>query len=152
MKELKIQEAAAIKVYNEGSDGDKQLLQRLFPDLNFNPNIMDQVKSFPDACEILGLIPSDIVSAEDTTDEAAYKKLKVIAKALNEGWAPDWDNSNQYKYYPYFKLQGGFSFDDYGCHCTSSRVGSRLCFKSRELAEYAGKTFTDLYKSYFVIE
>ena len=151
MKELKIQEAAAIKAYKEGSDDNKQLLQRLFPDLNFNPNIMERVISFPDACEVLGIMPSDIVNAEDTADEAAYKKLKIIAKALNEGWAPDWNNANQYKYYPYFKLQGGFSFRAFGCSYALSFVGSRLCFKSRELAEYAGKTFTDLYKSYFVI-
>lgn len=35
-------------------------------------------------------------------DEVAYRVLKLVARALNEGWEPDWSNMQQYKYYPYF--------------------------------------------------
>jgi len=83
-------------------------------------------------------------------DERAHLLLKMIAKSLNEGWRPNWDNSNEYKYYPYFDMRSGFRFDDAYDHWASgSNVGSRLCFKTRELAEYAGKTFESTYKDYF---
>ena len=85
----------------------------------------------------------------------AHYKLCVIAEALNEGWKPDWSNWNQYKYYPWFEMGSpsgvGFSYDGYGNWASLSIVGSRLCFKSRELATYAGKQFEELYKEYFVL-
>ena len=90
-----------------------------------------------------------------TADEIAYKKIKLIAKALNEGWTPDWTNSNETKYHPYFLMGspsgGGFSYHDRGSWLTSSSVGSRLCYKSRDLAIYAGKQFTDIYEDFLTL-
>src|SRR5688500_13359184 len=40
------------------------------------------------------------------TDEIAYRILKLLAKSLNEGWLPDWGNSNEYKYYAWFEMRG----------------------------------------------
>ncbi|WP_353166740.1 hypothetical protein [Empedobacter brevis] len=86
----------------------------------------------------------------------AQLQLVIIAKALNEGWTPDWSDSSQYKYCPWFDMEnsssGGFVFDDYDYWSTLSVVGSRLCFKSRDLVEYAGKQFKDIYEEYFVIK
>lgn len=87
-------------------------------------------------------------------DEKAYAILKLLAKSLNEGWTPDWSNANELKYYPYFEMKGSSGFRFLVCDgwFSYSRVGSRLCFKSRELAEYAGKQFTDVYKQFMVID
>lgn len=87
-------------------------------------------------------------------DETAYRILKLLAKSLNEGWLPDWADSSQDKYFPWFEMKGssGFRFRDRAAWRTTSLVGSRLCFKSRELAEYAGKQFTDVYKKFMVID
>lgn len=90
-------------------------------------------------------------SSEMTEDEKAYVILKFLAKSLNEGWAPDWSDDNQYKYYPWFDMSSGFRFnncDGWGSH---SYVGSRLCFKSSQLAEYVGKQFIDVYRKFMVI-
>lgn len=77
---------------------------------------------------------------------------ELLAKSLNEGWTPDWDDSGEYKYYPWFKMgSSGFRFHDYDCWHSYSNVGSRLCFKSHDLAEYAGKQFTQLYKQFMII-
>jgi len=46
----------------------------------------------------------------------------------------------------------GFSSYDYFYDDTSSIVGARLVFKTRALAEFAGKTFTDVYRGFMVIE
>lgn len=75
-----------------------------------------------------------------------FDKLTLVAKVLNEGWIADWNNTNEYKYEPYFKWTGSaFVFYGYNCWCRFTRVGSRLCFKSSDLAIYAGKQFIDLY-------
>ncbi len=139
------------QVYNETDAAGKIVLQRVFGTEVFNQKITDRIKSFEDACSILGLTNAQVYGTNDTADEIAYKKLKVIAKALNEGWVPDWNNSNQYKYYPYFNMQGGFSFNDFVYIFTLSYVGSRLCFKSSELATYMGQQFEPLYKDLFTL-
>ncbi|WP_271730210.1 hypothetical protein, partial [Aquimarina algiphila] len=74
-------------------------------------------------------------------------------KSLNEGWLPDWDNGEYDKYYPWFKMSSsGFRYDGYGLRVSGSAVGSRLCFKSSELARYAGEQFTDVYRKFMIIE
>jgi len=85
----------------------------------------------------------------------AHAKLVIIAEALNEGWTPDWGNREWDKYYPWFNRGGssvsGFSYFGCGRWVWTSCSGFRLCFKSRYLAQYAGKQFLDLFKDYFLI-
>lgn len=87
-------------------------------------------------------------------DEVAYRILKMLARSLNEGWIPDWTNNNEYKYVPYFEMRGpsGFRFGGFGAWSSGSGVGSRLCFKSRPLAEYAGKQFQSVWEQYMTIK
>jgi len=124
-------------------------------------NITDKVKSFEDACQLLGIEPNvpEVSMLPENHKKAivAHYKLVIIAEAVNEGWKPNWDNWDERKYYPWFDLEGsssgaGFSYYDYGVRVTTSSVGSRLCFKTWELAEYIGKTFIDLYKDYFLLD
>lgn len=124
-------------------------------------NITDKVKSFEDACQLLGIEPNvpEVSMLPDNHQKAlvAHYKLVIIAEAVNEGWKPNWDNWDEIKYYPWFDLEGyssgaGFSYDGYGGWNARSFVGSRLCFKTWELAEHIGKTFIDLYKDYFLLD
>lgn len=87
-------------------------------------------------------------------DEKAYRLLKLLVKSLNEGWLPDWSNSSEYKYYAWFEMRGssGFRYRVFDGWGSGSAVGSRLCFKSRELAEHAGKHFTSVYEKFMVIK
>jgi hypothetical protein len=88
-----------------------------------------------------------------STDEKAYRLLKLLTLSLNEGWFPDWDNSSQPKYYAWFYMGGssGFRFDGFDTWRSVSFVGSRLCFKTSELATHAGKHFTEVYKQFMSI-
>lgn len=120
-------------------------------------DITERIKTFTDVLEHLNIDEDDFVDRiEDMTeDEAAYVKIKLIVRTLNEGWVPDWSNSNQYKYYPWFRMGSssgvGFSFYVDGNGDTISNCGSRLCFKSRELAVYAGEQFENIYKDYLTL-
>ncbi len=158
MKTVELKVENLIHAYKNGSNEIKTFLNDLVPDVDLCPNIMDRVKSFEDACEVLGLDPVkclpciDHCQSEDYAAITAFAKISIIRGALNEGWKPDWANSNEYKYYPWFKHSGvGFSYGDYATSSANSSVGSRLCYKSRELAEYAGKQFIDLYKQFLTL-
>lgn len=155
MKTLTIQEANALRAYSGTDSKGKQLLSDLFGKEVFNQKITDRIKSFEDACSMFGYDPADYTIHEemDGIDKAAaaFRKLAVIAQALNDGWKPDWNNSSEYKYYPYFDMRSGFSFDDVGNYYSRSNLGSRLCFKTEALAKYAGTQFLELYKQMMVL-
>lgn len=116
------------------------------------------IKTFEDACAAIGCsieIPS-LQGGYDKHGQSllAYYKLTIIAEALNEGWIPDWDDYSQYKWVPYFRNKSGFglAFDDYDSWSTSTDVGSRLCFKSSEIAVYVATQFADLYNDFLTIK
>lgn len=102
--------------------------------------ITDRVKTFEDACEVLGVYPNTTLHVTD--------KLKTIVTALNEGWTPDWQ-SNEYKYTIYWKEENSrFVFYDCLFWCRNTSVGSRLCFKSSALAQYCATQFEDLWNEF----
>jgi len=113
--------------------------------------VMVRIKTFEDALKETGRpeVPDFSNLPEDLRDyfKAQYKAA-VIAEALNEGTKMDWTNSDQRKWLPWFSMSsGGFVFHDadYYFSFAAAGYGSRLCFKSEELAEYAGKQFLDIY-------
>ena len=119
-----------------------------------------EIKTFEDACKVLNLDAAKVIPdfslfpVEEQEPMKAHAKLIIIAKAINGDWIPDWKNWDQYKYHPYFLMgspsSGGFSCRDCVSWHAASIVGSRLCFETREKAIYAGETFEELYKTYFV--
>jgi hypothetical protein len=121
-----------------------------------------KVKTFEAACKKLGIDPKKAVPAlpDNPHNKAliALAKLFIIIQVINDGWKPDWNNNDEYKYYPWFDMEktksnpSGFSLDGVYDYYAASGVGSRLCFKSRDLAEYTVKQFIDLYKDYMVFD
>ena len=124
-----------------------------------------QLTSFEDACKILGLDAEKVVPDFSNYPEAdkkamiAHAKLVIIAKAANQlandgkEHKPDWNDGKLNKYYPWFYMGGslGFRYGGYDRWNSISNVGSRLCYISREVAEYVQETFFELYKEYFVM-
>ena len=125
--------------------------------------ITDRVKSYADACKVLGIEPmneQNMKAQGFRPDEVARRKLETITEALNEGWKPDWNNTDQYKYYPYFyirenakaKADAGLSYayTSSAASSTNAHFGSRLCFHDSDTARYAGNTFTELYEQILI--
>lgn len=106
-----------------------------------------------------------------TEDFIAYFKLRIIVSALNEGWEPKFEKG-EYRYYPWFYLYTKEEYDElddeqkgrcvlrsgystssfvgfvncgasYDASVSSSFNGSRLAFRTRELADYAGRQFIE---------
>lgn len=111
-------------------------------------------------------------------DIIAYLKLRIIAAALNEGWEPQF-TKDEWRYYPYFYLltkkdyeqlsdedkrrcvgrSSSFAYANGGLVYASTLVGSagsytyvgvRLAFRTRELAEYAGAQFLDIWADFII--
>lgn len=113
-----------------------------------------------------------------TEDILAFAKLRVISEALNEGWNPTFDEDEYRFYawfYIYTESEYEELDDDKKkeCHvvgrsknlsyasgglaclntyslslCSYSYDGSRLAFKTRELAQYCGKQFIDIWADF----
>lgn len=86
----------------------------------------------------------------------AMYKLITIAEAWNkaDNFVPDYDNTNQYKWFPWFQKRGtaGFVFarTANSASYASAAVGSRLCFSTSERAEQFGKQFIDLWNDFLL--
>lgn len=113
-------------------------------------------------------------------DLEAYLKLRIICAALNEGWKPKFYKGEYrfypwfriYTKEEYEELEksekkesrvvvrssgsayanGGVSYAGSGHDSAGvfADVGSRLAFKTKELAEYCGKQFTDIWADYML--
>lgn len=110
----------------------------------------------------------------------AQLKLEIITLALNEGWQhiPD---GKHWAYWPWFCLYTageiadmgkkgaeeraminatdvsevfsglGYASSYYAWSRSTAYIGSRLAYKSRELARYSGKQFIELWKEAYLI-
>ncbi len=65
-------------------------------------------------------------------------ELQNYAEEINEGWKPDWDNEDEYKYHIYFNFDAKVFENDY---CWKRKGLNETVFKSKELAEQAIEHF-----------
>jgi hypothetical protein len=157
---ITIDKETAKRLFKESPEWFQKELTESFGADTFKDKVFEAIKTFKDACDLTGEDPNNPNFYTGTSDEIAYKKLKVVSKAinwdanLNKPWEPNWDNSDQYKYWPYFSMGSsgfGFSSSSYDLTYTDTSVGSHLCFESREQSNYAGQQFSDLYKDLLTI-
>ena len=107
----------------------------------------------------------------DAGERIAYLKLRIIVAALNEGWEPKFEKG-EYRYFPWFYFYTKEEYDKsddeekgrlflrsgsntysyrgfvrcvayYDAPYSSTNSGSRLAFRTRELAAYAGRQFIE---------
>jgi hypothetical protein len=154
MNLLVIDAQNAPSVYREAGKELKKKLEEVFGKKALTQKITDRIKTFEDALAEVCISQKsfDEWVDGDAPDEIAYKKAKVITKALNEGWEPNWNDSSERKWRPWFYLEDpGFQFHDsyYAYSNSDSAGGSRLCFKSEELCNYAAQQFLDIYKDLY---
>ena len=166
------------RAFDEANDNVKNGILNSFPQFKEALPVTDRVKTFRDACREVCIDPSVyfIKCENEPADVIAYMKLRVICKALNEGWTPRFVEG-EWRYFPYFHIcseeeiirlseeeksrvvcRSGYGAGAYGgvsvagagydSAYVSAGIGSRLAFKTKELAEYAGKQFIDLWADF----
>jgi len=108
-----------IREYDAANEETKKVLEGIFGKETFQRKITDRVKTYQDACEVLGIEPvldgpvsmswpgiagqQEEATVELPRNVKAMLKLEVICEALNEGWKPCFDG-NTWHYWPWFWL------------------------------------------------
>ena len=143
-------------------------------------DVRKRIKTFEDACREIGIDAEawnrDKISLGLEPDVLAFLKLRIIVKALNEGWEPQF-TEDECRYYPWFILYtreeynkldeeeksrvvfrssnnaaalGGVSYADasYDSSNSCANIGVRLAFKTSELAAYCGRQFLDIWADF----
>ena len=126
------------EMFNAADLNQKPTLLKFFKQ---QKGITERVTCYTTACQELGITPDSKASG--------YERLKTIIKALNQGWFPNWENDNEYKWYNWFKsVKGVPSFID--CDCVYSGWGcpSALYFKTEALARHCAKIAEKEYQEY----
>ena len=119
------------------------------------------------------LISGAYKGEEQTNDVIAYLKLRIITAVFNQGWKPNF-KEEEYQYYPWFCIYSKNEYDAlskaekeecriirhsdnssnagvayvYSDYTVSDNSGSHLALKTRELAEYCGRQFMDIWGDY----
>lgn len=123
-------------------------------------------------------INSAFKEADNNLHLFAYTRLAIIAEALNEGWRPEYteDEYRYYPWFGLYTQEEYDDMDDEDKECcrfvgrsnvvayahgglvcadsyggsaySNTSIGSRLAFKSRELAIYCGKQFIEIWINY----
>lgn len=178
-KELVVSQESVQDAWRNGNPSQREMLEHLFGN-DCKVKITDVVKSYEDACKVLGIKPVnfDYLPEREKRHVSAMLKLETITKALNEGWEHPQKRGECYVYWPCFIMLKENELDEYrrngytvvrvqgikntaglaGSYShrtpsyTAASLGSRLCFKSSDLALYAATTFTQLYADYLLLE
>ena len=142
--------------------------------------VRERIKTFEDACREIGIDAEawnrDKISLGLEPDVLAFLKLRIIVKALNEGWEPRF-TEDECRYYPWFILYTGEEYNKldeeeksrvvfrsysnapalggvscanafYDSSVTNALIGVRLAFKTSELAAYCGRQFLDIWADF----
>lgn len=165
-----------LEAYEKANDYGKEILEEIFGKDAFSAIIKDKVKTFMDAVEILGRNNQTVKNYYDmeykkcNKDTIAFTKLKIITEALNEGWKPKYDIM-QGGYYTSFDIITEYEYERLNENekkesmvfnrpddkvifaLVSSKLSVscesyKLSLKSRDLAEYCGKQFMDIWIEY----
>ena len=143
-------------------------------------DVRKRIKTFEDACREIGIDAEawnrDKISLGLEPDVLAFLKLRIIVKALNEGWEPQF-TEDECRYYPWFILYtreeynkldeeeksrvvyrsynnayglGGVLYANasYDSSYANAYIGVRLAFKTSELAAYCGRQFLDIWADF----
>ena len=142
-KEAKAIEASASKLRDAIEKRDNA---------NKPKSIMDRVRTMKDVLKIAKPDKDEmaIINYSGKSKRLTFAKhvmiLSLISEVLNEGTVLTMKDQ---RYYPYFDVSSGFVFyyTHYDVSHSNATAASRLCFKSRELADHSGRIFIAYHKN-----
>lgn len=151
MKKLQIDEKEALNLYKDASKEFKIILENTFGKEYFNRKITDIVYDVDSLLKYLDLTLNDIIPypKAKTKVEKSLNAQAIIYKVTeiyNEETILDWNNTNQYKYLPYFNKVGSAWVAG---SCTSgwctADCSCGLYYKDSNLALLGANNFIEVY-------
>lgn len=132
---MKITLELAKEMLSSGNETLKAAAIKAFPELSKS--------NFELACEALG-IPPTIPEGLSVSMRAQYQLEKIIQVA-NNGWAPNFGDESEWRYYPVFDLETkALSYVDH--YLSDAHVPAPTLFKSKELCEEVVNDNLELYR------
>jgi hypothetical protein len=153
MKNLNIDLETAKQKFDESPEWLKlEMLKTFGNDFNKRYNYTD-IKRFEDVCKVLNITDESIDYFKYLPKHTlAYEKICIIIKAINGvEWNADYSDPNQPKFYNWYIYSGSglrFSITNSFYDHTFTNIGARLCFETKEKAEYFAENFIDLVNDY----
>ena len=151
--EIEIEEQDIKYAISNGNSTQKEALEDA--GLNLGNNIKREIKTIEDILKKLDKKLSDIVPWKTPKNKAqksqnAFALIQAITEVYNEGYKFNWNNSNEYKYYPWFRkdAHGGWALHSVSYHFACAGNGFGSYFKSEELARDVANKFIDIYIDY----
>lgn len=111
---------------------------------------MNKIENFEAACAITGNDPKKEYSKQD--------RLEIMIKAINNNIPPNWADSSERKFYPWFDVikdaskPTGFGLSNFGYDysCTYTNVGSRLTFRELDGLKYMVENHIGYYEEVYL--
>jgi hypothetical protein len=167
-RNLKMEESTARSMYKTATAEVKSWLEENFSKEFFSVKITDRIKTFEDVMKEALLwftaVQNNQVNAKTKIQKMIYDillnhvrggrvtaddRVRLLIFVLNEGWEPNFRNSNESKYYLWFERKAsGWAVGVGVCGYDFSFVGAGFHFRSRELALYGGNNFLPLFVDY----
>jgi len=151
---LKLELTKAQEAYKKGTSDQQQLLIDLYGAEHFLTDVKDLLKGYASACVLLQrdqLTLNDFKkgrSEKQAKREFARHRISTCIECVNEGWYPDFDNTNEAKFYIWmYGKKSGFSSGVYVIYY-GTEVGSDLYCETREKAELIEKICREDYIEY----
>jgi hypothetical protein len=124
--------------------------QLIITNMKKNPNL-DKIKTVEDAFQATGRPQVDFSNVPEELREyfeSTYNAV-VVTEALNDSKKPDWDNYNELKWRPWFRMSASafrLCAACYGDASSGAGSGSRLQNIDEETAEYSATQFVDVWR------
>ena len=129
--------------------------------IDVNPDNVPEVMSFEAACKDRKVDPKKLpvvtgLPARHRKFIISGYKLAIIAEAIRGGKTANYNDTNETKYFPVFKVKAdskrtsgfGLSYSYYGGWGTDSSVGVQLCFPNWDMQRFFAERFLSLHKDY----
>lgn len=172
MKKIEIEKTKLEVAFSVACGNTRTVLLALFGEDAVMPDKPDysdyhNVKTMDDVFAATGCNKEEFEKklADLPEDVQAFMLLRLIRKALNPTWIPNWADTNERKYFPYFSIilpagvGGAGSGSNLGVSCLDSSdvasysgagCGGALASENREIAIWFGEHFAEIWKGYLL--
>lgn len=116
----------------------------------------EDITTFEQVCQAAGEDPKDYEIPDGASKREKgrllFAALELICDVFKQGVILDYEDGDQYKYYPWgeYKKGSGFALCDVDCTDSDTYVGARLCVDTKAKSEHIWKHFNHIYQRYWL--
>lgn len=127
-------------------------IEKLKDIINQPEDLFSKIRNYSDVCkelneeELTECHFNFIKNKSQRLQTLAFNKIKQIQRLFNGDWEAKFDGKQE-NWYPYFTGDGvGMVFYGSYDYCYGYSGGQVAFFKNREISDFVGKTFIDIYR------